>query len=305
MTHTTPRMSRSHVLALFAGIASVALLAGCSATVAPTPEATTSASADSALFAMLPDDIQASREIKVGTEAMYAPYEYLDTDGTSIVGLDPDLVAALTERLGVTFTLTNAAFDGLLPALDGNRFDLLAAGYTNTVERQKNYDFVNYFESSQAIVVKAGNPEKIEGMTDLCGQAVSVLKASAQESMLTELNSADCASDPVEIVALPDNPSAFLQIQSGRVVAVLVQDAVARYNIAQQGDRTGFAVANTEPITPTVVGMMFRQDSTELRDAIQATLQSLIEDGTYQSILDSHDLGNGALDMATVNGGVE
>lgn len=305
MTHTTPRMSRTRVLALLAGAASVALLAGCSATVDATPETTTRGAVDSTLFAMLPEEIQTSKEIKVGTEAMYAPYEYLDTDGTSIVGLDPDLVRALTERLGVSFTLTNAAFDGLLPALDGNRFDMLAAGYTNTAERQKNYDFVNYFESSQAIVVKAGNPEGIAGMADLCGQAVSVLKASAQEGMLTDLNAAGCASNPIEIVALPDSPSAFLQIQSGRVVALLVQDAVARYNIAQQGDSASFAVANDEPITPTVVGMMFRQDSNELRDAIQATLQALIDDGTYQSILDSHDLGNGAVDAATVNGGVE
>jgi polar amino acid transport system substrate-binding protein len=302
-----PQKARPGFSALIAGLASVALLSGCATAAEPAdaPEADAAVSADSALFEMLPADIQASKVIKIGTEAMYAPYEYLDDDGTSIVGLDPDLVTALTQRLGVTFELTNAAFDGLLPALDANRFDMLAAGYTNTVERQAQYDFVNYYKSSQGIVVKTGNPEEISEMADLCGQPVSVLKASAQEGMLVALNEGECAGNNVDIVALPDNQTAFLQIQSGRVNALLVQDAVARYNIAQQGDGSTFEVSNTELITPTLVGMMFRKDSTELSAAIQAALQSLIDDGTYLKILETHNVDSGAVDSATINGGIE
>ncbi|WP_051973527.1 ABC transporter substrate-binding protein [Cryobacterium sp. MLB-32] len=301
------RNIRPRIAVIVAGLASVALLSGCAPAAAPAAETSPEAavSADSALFEMLPADIQASKVIKIGTEAMYAPYEYLDADGATIVGLDPDLVTALTQRLGVTFELTNAAFDGLLPALDANRFDMLAAGYTNTVERQAQYDFVNYYKSSQGIVVKTGNPENITEMADLCGQPVSVLKASAQESMLVALNEGDCASKKVDIVSLPDNQTAFLQVQSGRVNALLVQDAVARYNIAQQGKSSTFEVSNTELITPTLVGMMFRQDSTDLRDAIQASLQSLIDDGTYAKVLDAHNVGTGAVDSATINGEIE
>lgn len=305
-TARTRRTIRPGVSVMVAGLASVALLSGCAAAEpAAEPKTAAAVSADSALFDMLPADIQASKVIKIGTEAMYAPYEYLDADGTTIVGLDPDLVTALTQRLGVTFELTNAAFDGLLPALDANRFDMLAAGYTNTEERQAQYDFVNYYKSSQGIVVKAGNPEKIVTMGDLCGQPVSVLKASAQEGMLAALNEDECATNKVDIVALPDNQTAFLQVQSGRVNALLVQDAVARYNISQQGDNSALEVSNTELITPTLVGMMFRKDSTELSGAIQAALQSLIDDGTYAEILDAHTLGSGAVDSATINGGIE
>lgn len=305
-TPRAPRKTRQRGAVIVAGLASLALLSGCAAAApAADSSAGAAAGADSALFAMLPADIQASKVIKIGTEAMYAPYEYLDADGTTIVGFDPDLVSALADRLGVTIELTNAAFDGLLPALDAKRFDMLAAGYTNTIERQAQYDFVNYYKSSQGIVVKAGNPEGIYKMADLCGQPVSVLKASAQESMLVALNEADCASNNVDIVSLPDNQTAFLQIQSGRVNALLVQDAVARYNITQQGDGATFEVSNTDLITPTLVGMMFRKDSTELRDAIQAALQSLIDDGSYAVILDAHNVGSGAVESATINGGLE
>ncbi|MFO7690521.1 MAG: ABC transporter substrate-binding protein [Cryobacterium sp.] len=306
-TARTWRQNRPSIFAIVAGLASVALLSGCAAAAEPAADSApdTAVSADAALFDMLPDDIQASKVIKIGTEAMYAPYEYLDADGTTIVGFDPDLVTALTQRLGVTFELTNAAFDGLLPALDANRFDMLAAGYTNTAERRAQYDFVNYYKSSQGIVVLAGNPEDIFTMADLCGQPVSVLKASAQESMLVALNDGECATNNVGIVALPDNQTAFLQVQSGRVNALLVQDAVARYNISQQGDGSTFEVSNTELITPTLVGMMFRQDSTKLSGAMQAALQSLIDDGTYAEILDAHTLGSGAVDSATINDGIE
>jgi polar amino acid transport system substrate-binding protein len=306
MLPSRTRMTRPRLTALLAGAAALALLSGCAATAAPTKDdsAAPAVKADASLFSTLPDAIQKSKTIRIGTEAQYAPYEYIDKDGSTISGLDPDLVNAIADRLGVKITLTNTAFDGLLPALDGNRFDMLAAGFTDTKAREAQYDFVNYFRSGQAIVVKKGNPEKLTTMADLCGQPVSVLKASVQETMLGDLNAAECASNKVEIVSLPDNQTAFLQIQSGRVKALLVQDPVARYNIAQQGDGAVFEVGNPELISPSVIGFMFTKDATELRDAVQGALQSLIDDGTYQDILEARKLGNGAVESATLNGGL-
>lgn len=309
MMHSRIRNVRSFSLTFLASAAVLALLSGCAGASEPSPvpgsdSPAATSETDNAMFQMLPADIQESKTIRVGTEAMYPPFEYLDDDGKTIVGLDPDLVDAIAQRLGVDYTLTNTAFDGLLPALDGDRFDMLAAGYTDTKAREAQYDFVNYFRSGQAIVVEAGNPEAISGMSDLCGKPVSVLKASVQETMLNDLNAAECSSENVDIISLPDNQTAFLQIQSGRVVALLVQEPVARYNIAQQGDGSGFEVANPELIQPSVTGFMFTKESSELRDAVQAAMQSIIDDGTYAEILESRDLGLGVIDEATINGGL-
>jgi polar amino acid transport system substrate-binding protein len=261
--------------------------------------------ADQELNAMLPDDIRQAGTLEVGTEALYPPYEYLDEDGQTIIGLDPDLLDAITARLGVDYTLTNTAFDGLLPALDGDRFDVIAAAVTDTTARQQNYDFVDYFQAGQAIVVAAGNPEGITAVEDLCGQPVSVLVSSAQESLLNEFNGDQCAADPIQITSLPTDQDALLQVQSGRATASFTQEPVGRYNAAQIAGGNAFEVANTEILFPSPLGYVFDKEDTQLRDAWQAALQSLIDDGTYTDVLEARELDSGAVDEATINAGTQ
>ncbi len=268
-------------------------------------EAAAEVEADPELTAMLPQEIQDAGSVEVGTEALYPPYEYLDEDGETIIGLDPALLDAITARLGIDHNLTNTAFDGLLPALDGDRFDLVAAAVTDTVARQENYDFVDYFQAGQAIVVAAGNPEGIAGVEDLCGQPVSVLVSSAQESLLNQFNEEECANDPIEVTSLPTDQDALIQVQSGRAVATFTQEPVGRYNAAQIGGGNAFEVANEETLFPSPLGYVFGKEDTELRDAWQAALQSLIDDGTYGEILESYELQSGAVTEATINSGTQ
>lgn len=260
---------------------------------------------DSDLNALLPEEIREAGTLEIGTEALYPPYEFLDEDGETIIGLDPDLLDALTARLGVDYTLTNTAFDGLLPALDGGRFDLVAAAVTDTTARQENYDFVDYFLAGQAIVVATGNPEGIEGVEDLCGRPVSVLISSAQEELLNNFNAEECAADPIEITSLPTDQDALLQVQSGRAMASFTQEPVGRYNAAQISGGNAFEVANAETLFPNPLGFVFDKEDTELRDAWQAALQSLIDDGTYTEILEANGLESGAVDEATINAGTQ
>ena len=268
-------------------------------------EAAAAVEADPELNAMLPDDIREAGTLEIGTEALYPPYEYLDEDGETIIGLDPDLLDAITGRLDVDYTLTNTAFDGLLPALDGDRFDVVAAAVTDTTARQQNYDFVDYFLAGQAIVVAAGNPEGITTVEDLCGKPVSVLVSSAQEELLNQFNAEQCAADPIQVTALPTDQDALLQVQSGRAQATFTQEPVGRYNAAQIAGGNAFEVANAETLFPSPLGFVFDKEDTQLRDAWQAALQSLIEDGTYTEILESHELESGAVDEATINAGTQ
>ncbi|KQZ05085.1 hypothetical protein ASD19_03555 [Microbacterium sp. Root53] len=280
------------------------LLAGCAGGASTESEAPeTAISADEELHAMLPADVQESGSVVVGTEAGYAPYEYMDTDGSTIIGLDIDLLDAVTARLGIEYTLENVAFDTLLPSLDAERFDLVVAGMTDTVERQANYDFVDYFMADQAIIVAAGNPEGIGTLADLCGHPVSVLVDSTQQGIL-EAQSAEC-DEPIEILTQPTDSDALLQVQQGRTVAMLTQEATGRYNAAQIGGGQAFEVANTESIDPSPLGYVFKKGDDELVAAFQAGLQSLVDDGTYGEILASYELESSGLDEITVNGADE
>lgn len=256
-----------------------------------------------ALHDMLPKEVQQAGTVKIGTEALYPPFESFAEDNKTIVGLDPDLANALAQVLGVKVEMTHTAFDGLLTALDGGRFDLVMAAITDTKARQAKYDFVDYFSTGQAIVVKKGNPAGIKGISDLCGKNVAVLVSSTQEKLLAGFNTNECQANPIKVTALPNDKDALLQVQTGRAEASFTQDAVGSYNARTIGGGNQFEVANAEPIQPIPVGIVFDKSKTQLRDAFQAALKEIIANGTYDQILAKHDLTSGAKKDATINGG--
>jgi polar amino acid transport system substrate-binding protein len=303
------RHSRTRRLAwLPVAVAAGALLTACGSTDAADPAASepvASQGVDQKLHDSLPADIKEAGKVSIGTEALYPPFESFADDNSTIVGLDPDLAQSLGQVLGVEVEFTHTAFDGLLTALDGGRFDLVMAAITDTKDREKEYDFVDYFLTGQSIVVKKGNPEGIEGITDLCGRSVAVLKASTQEKLLGQFNEEECVADPIEIDSFPSDKDALMQVQSGRDVASFTQDAVGSYNAATIGGGNQFEIANSEALLPTPVGIVFTKEDTQLRDAFKAALEKLIADGTYDEILANYQLESGAVDTVTVNGATE
>lgn len=289
-------------------VAAGALLSACGGTDAADPAASepvASQGVDQKLHDSLPADIKEAGKVSIGTEALYPPFESFADDNKTIVGLDPDLAQSLGQVLGVEVEFTHTAFEGLLTALDGGRFDLVMAAITDTKDREKVYDFVDYFLTGQSIVVKKGNPEGIEGITDLCGRSVAVLKASTQEKLLGRFNEEECADDPIEIDSFPSDKDALMQVQSGRDAASFTQDAVGSYNAATIGGGNQFEIANSEALLPTPVGIVFTKEDTRLRDAFKAALEKLIADGTYDEILAKYQLESGTVDTVTVNGATE
>ncbi len=257
---------------------------------------------DQKLHESLPADIKEAGKLSIGTEALYPPFESFAEDNKTIVGLDPDLTTAVGQILGVDIEMTHTAFDGLLTALDGGRFDVIVAAVTDTKDREKVYDFVDYFMTGQSIVVKKGNPEGIEGISDLCGKSVAVLKASTQEKLLGEFNEDECVGNPIEVDSFPSDKDALMQVQSGRDAASFTQDAVGAYNSATIGGGNQFEIANSEALLPTPVGMVFTKEDTQLRDAVKGALERLIDNGTYEDILAKYKLESGKVDDVTING---
>jgi polar amino acid transport system substrate-binding protein len=299
------RTTRSRRLALLAATAAAStLLTACGGnsdageTGTPIAEQQT----NQKLHDMLPADIQSTGKVSIGTEALYPPFESFADDNKTIVGLDPDLAHAVGQLLGVDVEFTHTAFDGLLTALDGGRFDLVVAAITDTKEREQKYDFVDYFMTGQSIVVKKGNPEGIHGIAELCGKAVAVLKASTQEKLLGQFNENECAVNPIQIDSFPSDKDALLQVQSGRDVASFTQDAVGAYNSATIGGGNQFEIANSEALLPTPVGMVFDKKDAQLRDAFKAAIEELIANGTYEELLTKYQLSSGVIKNVTLNG---
>jgi len=300
------RVRGNRVRAVISSIAAVtvlgALLTGC----ATDPSESTEGSAQavevrSELRALLPGELRAeSTRIAVGTESGYPPFEYTNEAGR-IVGFEIDLFDAASKRLGLKYNFVDMPFDSLLGELYASKVDVLAAAMSDTAERQVDYDFVDYYNDSDAIMVPAGNPEGIKGLKDLCGRTVAVLTGSTQAEALGALNQKECQAKPVNVIGFDTDADALAQVQAGKADAELTQWSTGAYNAKQVGSGDIFEVANSEVINPSPLGFVFLKGDVELVRAYQAALQSIIDDGTYAQILAKHDLSVGALETATVN----
>jgi polar amino acid transport system substrate-binding protein len=278
-----------------------ALLTGCATDSDPAEGATQAVEVRPELRAMLPGELRAeSARVAVGTESGYPPFEYTNEAGR-IVGFEIDLFDAASKRLGLKYNFVDMPFKTLLGELYASKVNVLAAAMSDTTERQVDYDFVDYYNDSDAIMVPAGNPGGIETLADLCGLTVAVLVETTQADALAALNAKQCAAKPAKVLTFETDADALAQVQAGKADAELTQWSTGAYNAKQVGSGDIFEVANTEIINPTPLGFVFQKGDVEMVRAYQAALQSLIDDGTYAQILEKHDLSAGALETATIN----
>ncbi|MDT0441560.1 ABC transporter substrate-binding protein [Streptomyces johnsoniae] len=257
--------------------------------------------------ALLPQEIRDAGEIRVGSDIAYPPIEFYD-ENEEVSGIDPAIGAALGEVLGVEFAFENGTFDGLILGMNSGRYDIIMSAMTDTRERQEGgtddaqggTDFVNYFQAGSAILVPAGNPEGIQGPDDLCGLAVAAQQGTANEAVVEE--QAAACDEPIEDIISSVDSESITALQSGRADAVITDYPVALYNAAEAGGGEEYEVVG-EQIDAAPYGIAVPKDQPELRDAIQAAVQEIIDDGTYAEILAEWDAEAGAVAEATINAG--
>ena len=99
--------------------------------------------------------------ITVGTNAEYAPFEYLDSNG-ELVGFDIELMNAIAEEENVEIKWVDLPFDSLLGSLEAGDVQVLAAAIGPTAERAKSVDFSDtYYTGSQSIIYRSGDEYKV------------------------------------------------------------------------------------------------------------------------------------------------
>lgn len=286
------------------------LLAGCSAPTeeaspgGKTPDAQSAVTLDedTTISAQLPADIRDAGVVHVASGVSFPPMEFFDTDGSTVVGFDADLGAALGKVLGVDFKFDNVSFDGIVGGIAAGRYDVALTGILDTPTRQKQVDFIDYMKSGVSILVKKGNAAGIAGAEDLCGHSVAVEKGATGDLTVDSLQDVCAAAGTGEIVKLPfpDQASAVQAVASGRADSSVALDLTLAYTV--QTSDGAFELAG-EPFDTLPVGIVVPKDDTALRDAVQAALLVVIEKGVYADILAKWGLEKQALTGAPVNSG--
>lgn len=247
----------------------------------------------------------AADEIKAGSITNSPPMISYASDGTTLQGAIVDLAAAMSAQMGRKIVFESMAFNGLLPAMEAKRIDIVFSLMNDTPEREKLIDFVDFFNLSTMLLIKKGNPEKVESLETACGKKVSTVQGSTQIALVDDA-SAKCVAAgkaAIENLQYAQPSDARLQVQSGRVAAFLGNSPVMVYLAKTAGDGKIFDVVQGHVYQPVPLGIGVAKSNTQLRDALQKSLNALIADGTYRKILEKHGVESGALRSATINGG--
>jgi len=261
-----------------------------------------SPSADSALAGMLPASVKSAGTITIAADASYAPNEFFDKDGKTIIGMDVDLGNAIAAKLGVKAKFQNATFDAIIPGLAAGKYALGMSSFTDTKEREKTVDFVTYFSAGESLIVPKGNPKNITGPDlSLCGLTIAVEKGTTEESEIPALSKKCTAAGKQGVTALStdDQNGANLALTSGRAQVGSADSPVAEYAVKQLNGAVQIAGQSYETAP---YGIAIPKNDGQFPQAIQGALKDLIADGTYKAILNKWGIASGAIDNPQING---
>ena len=224
----------------------------------------------------------------VGFDAEFPPYGYQDDNG-EYVGFDLDLAEEVCKRNGWELLKKPIDWDSKDLELDSETIDCIWNGFTIN-GREDDYTWTEaYVDNSQVFVV--GSDSGISTKADLAGKTVAVQADSSALAALTgddaeEENKAlkDTFADLMEV---PDYNTAFMNLEAGAVDAIAMDIGVAKYQLESRGNAY---VILDDVLAAEEYGVGFKLGNTELRDAVQNTLNDMAADGTFTKIAEKWEL---------------
>jgi polar amino acid transport system substrate-binding protein len=281
------------------GAAAALLLTGCVDNSTPAPDsngAASSVSADDAAVALLPADVAESGVLSIGTDAAYPPNEYKDSAGAPI-GWGIDLATAIAGKLGLDPEFQISKFDNIIPSIVGEKINIGESSFTVNPARIEQVDFVNYYEAGIQWASATGADVD---PNNACGLRVAVQATTVQDTDEVPAKSDACVAaglEPIEKLQFDTQDLATNAVVLGQADALSADSPVTFYAISQNdGDLQ--AAGETFDVTPYGIALA---KGNGMAGAVQAALQSLVDDGTYENILNEWGVADGGISTITIN----
>jgi len=220
--------------------------------------------------------------IQGGSDTAFPPMEFSDGAG-GYIGFDIDLCTALAHKMGLKLQVVSTAWDGIIPGLLGDRYDIIMSAMSITEERLEQVNFTDpYLPGILAITAPLDAP--ITSPEELAGKIVGVQVDTTGQFAVEEI------AGVKEIKKYPDILTAFQDLAAGRVECVVNDEPVNAYIVETNEDYKA-RFANTGGIvTPNDYGYAIKKENTDLLESMNAALAELIDEGVYQKICDKWGL---------------
>ena len=224
--------------------------------------------------------------LRVGMECTYAPFNYRTADG-ELKGYDVDVAKGVAGILNADVKFVCQQWDGMLPALLANKFDLIVASMSITDKRREKIDFSGPYRISVGRLVGRKNAKlnlfDADGSVNAAGfkgVKVGLERASTYENWFM-------AKVPdAEILRYDDNEALYLDLQNGRTDVIMTNPMKAFLKFLSKEDGAGY-----EFVSPAIdeveyfgigVGIGLRKGNDALLKRINAALKQLTDDGSLE-----------------------
>lgn len=236
-----------------------------------------------ALFATSSSFATVTKNLRIGTDPTYAPFEEKNAKG-ELVGFDIDLAKELCQRLNTECIFVESPLDGLIPSLKAKKIDAIMSSLSITEKRQKQIAFTDkLYAADSRLVVAKGSPVTSDIAT-LKGKRVGVLQGTTQETYGNE----HWAPVGIEIVSYQGQDSIYADLIAGRIDAAFQDEVAASEGFLKApvgaGYQFGGASIKDEALFGVGTGMGVRKDDNELREALNAAFAEMRKDGTYNKL---------------------
>lgn len=218
--------------------------------------------------------------IIVGMDDAFAPLGFKDENG-DITGFDVDLAKELTKRLNKEVVFQPIDWTMKESELKSGNIDFIWNGYTITEERKNKVDFsVPYLKNKQVIVTL--NNSNINSKSDLIGKKVGAQSESSAVAAMEKDEDLYTSFDGGSAITFEDNNQALMDLEAGRIDAVVADEILVRYYISLKGEDK-FKILD-DNFGEEEYGVGIRKGDTKMVDAFNKAYKEMQDDGTLKEI---------------------
>lgn len=224
------------------------------------------------------DEIQKRGKLRVGMEPGYMPFELTNQKG-EIIGFDVDMVKRMAKAMGVELEIVSTAWDGIIPALLTEKFDIIASGMTLTQQRNLSINFAApYIEIGQSVIISnkvAGEVKSYKDLNDPKYTVASKLGTTGEQATKRMISKA-------KYVSFETEQEGVLEVVNGKIDAFIYDMPFNTVAVAQRG--IGKVTHLDTAFTFEPLAWAVRKGDPDFLNWLNNFMYQVRHDGTYDKI---------------------
>jgi lysine/arginine/ornithine transport system substrate-binding protein len=222
--------------------------------------------------------------VKFGTEPNYFPFEYKTPEG-KLAGFDYDIGTALCAAAKVQCSWVEVPFDGLIPALEARKFDIINSDFSATEARARVISFSDMlYDVTRRLVAKKGANLQ-PTVASLSGKTIGVVQGTIEEVFVRK----NWVPGGVNIATYQTADQAYADLANGRIDATFQNVMAAKKGFLSKPQGAGFDYSGGPIIDRQTLGvgvaLGFRKDDSGLRERFNTALAKIKADGTLDGLI--------------------